>query len=129
MLARMVKPAQRVGIVTADAGSLTPTHLQAAGVTGPVVVRGMEGCPEFAATAWDDRPSLDVDAAEEEAVTVARRMVDDHPEVGIILLECSLLPPYAAAIQAATERPVFDFTHLVAMAHDACARQRFGGIA
>lgn len=128
MLARMLKPAQRVGIVTADAGSLRPTLLEAAGITTPVVISGMGECPEFAATAWRDRPSLDFDAAEKEAVDVARRMVEDHPEIGIILLECSLLPPYAAAIQAATQRPVFDFTHLVAMAHDACARQKFGGI-
>jgi len=39
------------------------------------------------------------------------------------------LPPYAAAVQRATGLPVFDFTHLVTMVHDACVRRPFAGFA
>lgn len=127
MVSRMLKPSRRLGIITADAASLTERHLAAAGIASPVAVIGMEGCPEFAATAWDDRPSLDFARAEEETADVAQRLVSGHPDVGALLLECSLLPPYAAAIQARTGLPVFDFTHLVAMVHDACARREFRG--
>lgn len=35
------------------------------------------------------------------------------PETGAILLECSDMPPYAYAVQAATKLPVFDFTTLI----------------
>ncbi|WP_342643869.1 aspartate/glutamate racemase family protein [Rhodoligotrophos ferricapiens] len=128
MISRMLKSSRRLGIITAEAASLTDNHLRAAGISDPVVIVGVESCPEFAATAWDDRPWLDFDLAEAEVVDVARAMVERNPEVGAILLECSLLPPYAAAVQEATGLPVFDFTHLVAMVHNACARHPFSGL-
>lgn len=128
LIARMLKPGRLVGIVTADAEHLGPAHLAGAGVDPlSIAVIGMDGCPEFAATAWDDRETLDYRRIEAETVAVACRLVGEQPAVGAILLECSLLPPYAAAVQAATGLPVFDFTHLVTMVHDACVRRPFRG--
>ncbi len=128
-IAATLRRTRRVGVVTAEAGSLSERHLRAVGVDPATIhVIGMEGCPEFAATAWQDRPWLDLDAAEAEAVDVARRLVAAAPDTGAILLECSLLPPYAAAIQEAVGLPVFDFTHLVSLAHSACARTPFSGL-
>lgn len=129
LIASMLKPGRLVGIVTAEASSLTPAHLAGAGVApSSIAVIGMEGCREFEATAWDDRQSLDFAQAERETVDVAVRLTQREPKVGAILLECSLLPPYAAAVQAATRLPVFDFTSLVTMVHDACARRAFAGV-
>lgn len=113
-------PDKALGVISAEKTSLGPAHLGAAGILlDRVRIAGMEGCPEFAATTWDDRETLDQDRLEDEALSVAKRLIADHPEIGAILLECSLLPPYRAAIQAATGKPVFDFTHLVEMAHNA----------
>ncbi|MGE0716503.1 MAG: aspartate/glutamate racemase family protein [Alphaproteobacteria bacterium] len=129
LVARMLKPGRLVGVVTADGDNLTKAHLAGAGVDPATIATiGMEGCPEFAATSWDDQPYLDYGRIEGETVDVARRLVAREPRVGAILLECSLLPPYAAAVQAATGLPVFDFTHLVTMVHDACARRPFVGL-
>lgn len=129
LIARMLKPGRLVGVVTADGQNLTPAHLAGAGVDpSSVAMIGMEGCPEFAATAWDDQEYLDYARMESETVGVAFRLVQREPTVGALLLECSLLPPYAAAVQAATRLPVFDFTHLVTMVHDACARRPFAGM-
>lgn len=128
-IARMLKPGKLVGVVTADASNLTPAHLAGVGVDpASIAVIGMEDCAEFAATAWDDRESLDYGRMESETVGVARRLAAREPAIGALLLECSLLPPYGAAVQAATRLPVFDFTHLVTMVHSACARQPFVGI-
>lgn len=88
----------------------------------------MDDCPEFAATAWDDRTTLDFGRVNNEVVTVARRLVHEAADTGALLLECSLLPPYAAAVQAAIGLPVFDFTHLVSLVHHACARTPFSGL-
>ncbi|MCC7272241.1 MAG: aspartate/glutamate racemase family protein [Alphaproteobacteria bacterium] len=129
LIARMLKPGRLVGVVTADGHNLTQAHLAGAGVdAGTIATIGMEGCPEFAATSWDDQEHLDYAQLERETVGVAVRLVEREPRVGAILLECSLLPPYAAAVQAATRLPVFDFTHLVTMVHDACARRPFSGL-
>ncbi|MDP0926933.1 aspartate/glutamate racemase family protein [Paracoccus onubensis] len=117
---------RRLGIITAEASALGPSHFALAGVDpARCAMIGMEGCPEFAATAWQDRTTLDVDRQEEEAVSVARRLAAQTPDLGAILLECSLLPPYAAMIQKAVPVPVFDFTHLVRLAHDTARRQPF----
>lgn len=128
-IARMLKPGRLVGVITADGNNLTQAHLDGAGVdSASIAVIGMEACPEFAATAWDDKPSLDYARIEAETVGTARALVAREPKLGAILLECSLLPPYAAAVQRATNLPVFDFTHLVAMVHDACTRRPFVGM-
>ena len=46
-------------------------------------------------------------------------MMDAHPEIGAIVLECTNMPPYRADIQALTGLPVFDITTLVRMVHEA----------
>jgi len=53
---------------------------------------------------------------------VARRLVEGHPEIGALVLECTNMPPYRADIQSATGLPVFDITTLVRMVHDAVSQ-------
>lgn len=118
---RMLAPGRAVGIMTVDASSLQPEHLAGAGITPemPTVVAGLETEKEFTRVLLDDRLELDVDAAREEHLAVAKRMMAAHPEIGAIVLECTNMPPYRADLQAATGLPVFDITTLVRMVHDA----------
>jgi Asp/Glu/hydantoin racemase len=120
---RMLSPSGRVGIITVNAGTLTPEHLAAAGIGSdvPLAVVGLEAEKEFTHVLLDDQPELDVDLAREEHVRVARRLVAEHPDVGAIVLECTNMPPYTADIQRETGRPVFDIVSLVTMVHDALA--------
>ena len=41
-------------------------------------------------------------------LTTVDNMLADHPNIGAFLLECSNMPPYAAAIHRHTGKPVFD---------------------
>src|SRR5881296_2140277 len=107
---RMLAPGGRVGIITVNAGTLTPE---------PLAAVGLEAEKEFTHVLLDDQPELDVDLAREEHVRVARRLVAEHPDVGAIVLECTNMPPYTADIQRETGRPVFDIVSLVTMVHDA----------
>ena len=118
---RMLGPGRRVGILTVNAATLTREHLEAAGITGdvPVAVTGLESEKTFTRVLLDDELELDVDAAREEHVRVARRLVTEHPDVGAILLECTNMPPYAADVQCETGRPVFDIVSLVRLVHAA----------
>jgi Asp/Glu/hydantoin racemase len=118
---RMLPPGRRVGILTVDAGSLTRDHFAAAGITPtvPLAVAGLEAEKEFTRVLLGDELTLDVDAARAEHVRVAQRLVAEHPDVGAIVLECTNMPPYAADIQRATGRPVFDIVSLVTMVHGA----------
>ena len=117
---RMLPPGRAVGVLTVDASSLGAEHLAGAGVTTDmrVVVAGLETEKEFTRVLLDDVPTLDVDVARQEHLTVARRMLAEHPEIGAIVLECTNMPPFRADVQAATGLPVFDITTLVTMVHD-----------
>ena len=120
---RLLAPARRVGVMTVNAPSLTPEHLAGAGIGPdlPLAVVGMETEKEFTRVMLDDELELDVDAARDEHVRVARRLVSEHPDVGAIVLECTNMPPYANDIRRETGLAVFDITSLVRMAHDALA--------
>src|SRR5437867_1773366 len=80
---------------------------------------GMETEKEFTRVLLGDELELDVDAAREEHVRVARRLVSDYPDVGAIVLECTNMPPYTPDIQRETGLPVFDIVSLVTMVHAA----------
>jgi Asp/Glu/Hydantoin racemase len=118
---RMLAPDRAVGLLTVNASSLTSEHLEGAGISPgtPLVIAGMETEKEFTRVLLGDEMELDVDAAREEHIRVARRLVTDHPDIGAIVLECTNMPPYADDVRRATGRPVFDITSLVRMVHDA----------
>ena len=121
---RMLPPGKAVGIMTVDASSLRPAHFAGAGIGKdiPTVIAGMETEKEFTHVMLDNQLEMDVDLARQEHLTVARRLVESHPEIGAIVLECTNMPPYRADIQLATGLPVFDITTLVRMVHDAVSQ-------
>jgi len=115
---------RRVGIVTADAASLTAAHLGAAGARADTPREGLALDSRFRATVLEDRSELDVDEAERATVAAAERLIARHPEVGAIVLECTNMPPYADAVRAATGLPVHDITTLVRARLGAATRAR-----
>ena len=119
----------KVGIITADSGSLGADLLAAVGVSDPtnLVIGGLEGSPQFYRFAIEESGSLDAGEVENEVVTVARNMVADNPEIRALLLECSLLPPYAAAVQGAVNLPVFDYITMINFVFTAVVKQQYSG--
>ncbi|MFN0044388.1 MAG: aspartate/glutamate racemase family protein [Alphaproteobacteria bacterium] len=104
-----------VGVITASARALGNRVLELAGVDNSmnVVVRGMEDEPHFKKAILDEDSDLDTDRITTETIAVAKRMVKDNPDMGAIILECSMLPPYSKAVQDATGLPVYDFINMI----------------
>ncbi len=96
------------GVVTIDAGSLDAAHLQAVGAAADVPIEGVDPAGEFATRLLGDQPTLDLQAAERDVVAAALRLTERRPDVAAIVLECTNMPPYAAAVRRATGRPVYD---------------------
>ena len=119
----------KVGIITADSKSLNADLLAAVGVSDPtnLVISGLEDCHQFYQFAIEENGSLDAEAVEKEVVTVARNMVAVNPHIRAILLECSLLPPYGAAVQEAVNLPVFDYITMINFVFAAVVKQRYNG--
>ncbi len=129
MVHAMLKPEQKVGIITIHSKSLSQNHLSAVGVENiPNVIVGTEGEEEFSRVLLDDKLVLDVEKSKDELVKVAEEMIFNYPDVGAIVLECTNMPPYAADIQEEIGLPVFDIYTLVTMVYQAVVRKRFTGI-
>lgn len=118
-----------IGILTADAGALTPQHFEGANVAldTPLFIRGMENCPEFSTSILKEKGTMDSALIEDEAVNEALALQTEHPEIGSILLECSDLPPYANAIQRATGLPVFDYITMINYVAQTTRRINYSG--
>ncbi len=111
-IARSLAPTQPIGVITADSTRLSLRFLEESGLDlppNPLVIRGMQDEPEFKAAVMEDRGTLDSDLITEETARIAETMLAEHPDMGAILLECSMLPPYAKAVQDAVGLPVYDF--------------------
>jgi hypothetical protein len=103
------------GVVTVDAASLGAAHLRAAGANADTPVEGLAAGCTLQRTLLDDLPDLDAAAAEADVVAAARRLVAREPTLRTLVLECTNMPPYAAAVRAATGRPVH---HLMTLVHE-----------
>ena len=124
----LIKPSQKVGILTANASALTPELFKNCGVEdfSNIVVKDMMNSKEFAAVV-DMRGHFDNEIARQEVVQAALELLEGDDDIGAILLECSDMPPYAAAIQEATQLPVFDFITLIKWLHNGTTQRPYLG--
>ncbi|MDO9498509.1 aspartate/glutamate racemase family protein [Falsiroseomonas sp.] len=123
----MLPPGKRVGVVTVSSSSLTPAHLRAANVPLDIPVQGTEGGREFFRVLIQaEAADMDVALAEQDILDAGRALVARHPEVGAIVLECTNMPPYAAALQAELGLPVYDIYTMVNWLHGGLRPARFG---
>ena len=124
---RLLPPERRVGVLTVEAGSLTPRHLECAGARPDTPVEGTEGGTEFTRVLLGDEPELDVERAREDVVAAGLRLVERHRDVGAIVLECTNMPPYASEVSRATGLPVYDFHSFVCWFQAGLRPRAFGG--
>ncbi len=116
---------KRVGILTAHKASLNEKHFKSVGMEEvPIAVEGMDDKEEFMKIIYNEL-DLNVEKVEAEVVEVAKELVSKNPDVGAIVFECTNLPPFARAVQEATNLPIFDIVTLTNMVHDTVVRKRY----
>ena len=128
-LSMMFDPDRPVGCLTATRKSLGNRVLELAGIKSDinVVIHGMEDYDHFKWSILEEGGELDSDLIETEVVTEARKMLEVHPDMGALVLECSLMPPYASAVQKATDLPVFDFVTMINYFYEGTHRRPYEG--
>lgn len=122
---RLLAPGRRAGILTISASSLTPLHLERAGVPLDTPIGTTEGGRAFTRAILGNEEVLDVAAARADNVDAALALQASHADLGAIVLECTNMVPYAADIRAATGLPVFSIASFVSWFHSALVPPRF----
>ncbi len=108
-----VRELPRPGIVTIDQRSLGPAELDGAGVPHGVPVQGVRPGSEFRERILGNDPTLDLERAREDVVEAAQALVEAHPGLRTLVLECTNMPPYREAVREATGRTVVDMETLL----------------
>ena len=129
MIRCSMNPEKKIGIICADGRVLSSAPvLENCGVydQSKIVISGAEVLPEMQKILKGEgyyNPAV----LENGLVRLAKKMVEEHNDINAILLECTLFPTHAAAIQKALSMPVFDFSTLIDWVHSAVCRMPFCG--
>ena len=120
---------KKIGVITASNQNLTPSFLELIGIQdmSGLAIKGLENSPEFKSAVLDEKGSLDTQKIQAELVNAARRLTQEEKNVSAILLECSVLPPYAQAVQNATGLPVFDYITMINYVFNAVVKKPYNG--
>jgi hypothetical protein len=96
----------QVGVLTISAASLSAEHLRAAGVPKErlkdVIIQGVPAGTEFVSKILGNQPTLDLVQAEKDVVAAALTLKARAPHLKTLVLECTNMPPYQVALEAAT---------------------------
>jgi hypothetical protein len=103
----------RCGVITIEAASLTAAHFEAVGADPATPLEGITPGSPLHTTLLKDRATLDAADAERQVVAAGQRLLVRHPDLQALVLECTNLPPYAAALRRATGLPVHDILTLL----------------
>jgi Asp/Glu/hydantoin racemase len=122
----LLPPGKRVGIITVSAESLSPRHLEAAGVDPKTPIVGTEHGREFTRVLIGNEERLDVAAAEQDILEAGDALLKKHPDIGAVLLECTNMPPYARALRQRLRLPVYDIVSFMLWFHAGLSPRDFG---
>jgi len=124
-LQAMLPPSQRVGILTISKDTLTPAHLKAANIDIDTPIGGTDPNREFSSGILNDRATLDFDQCREDNLTAAKALMNEHKNIGAIVLECTNMIPYAADIRKLTGVPVYSIYSFVTWFQSGLMPRRF----
>ena len=122
---------KKVGVLTANSELLIPSPaLKYSGVSEAnmdriVIYGNQDGEQMNKITGETGR--FNPKAFEQELASLAKKMINEHPDIGAVVLECTEFPPHAHAIQDAIRRPIWDFTTMAEFMHAGAMRKPFTG--
>jgi hypothetical protein len=117
MVNQLLPKEKRAGILTISGSTLTPLHLERAGVPDGTPIGTTEGGCEFTRVILGNEHELDVEAARKDNIDAAIALVRGRNDIGALVLECTNMIPYAADIRSATGLPTFSMETFVRWFH------------
>jgi hypothetical protein len=128
LILQSLRPDQKLGVIAFSHGALTQKVFDQCEIDDPsrLLITDAKDLSQFQRLGACEG-SLDLQLMERELVGRVRDFVARHPEIGALLLQCSDMPPFAAAIQNEVHLPVFDMITLINWIHDAVVRRPYRG--
>lgn len=127
MVKTCIDSSKRILVLAASGDDLDNKLLAKVGTDASrLLVHNIGSLEEFAPIRWG-RTTLDNGKLKAALVREVESVLKENDDIGAVLLECSDLPPYAKAIQAATGLPVFDFNTMISMVKAAVAQRTYYG--
>lgn len=124
----LLPPGKRVGVITVQGQRLGPDHLVAAGAPGDTPVFGTEKGTELTRVLVEGETELNVAKAEADVLEAGRTMLQQHPDVGALVLECHNMAPYSWRLQRELGIPVYDVYTFIKWFHSGLAPRNFGNL-
>lgn len=124
MVAAGLPQGRRAGVLTYEAASLTARHFTEVGADPETPVMGLPEDGAFHALIEGGAP-YDRAALEAEVLGVVETFLQDRPDIGAIVFECTNLPPYADAVVRRFGLPVHDVISLGLWLQRGLARNRY----
>jgi aspartate/glutamate racemase len=108
---------RKVGVVVANSDALSADHLAAVGADNiPVAIAGMQHQPQFVDVILKgNNNDFDLEIFKDELFSVIEAMIEENPNIGSIVLECTDLSHFAPQVQQRFNLPVYDLTSLTRM--------------
>ena len=105
--------AQRCAVLTLDAQAFDARQLSGVGADPATIVAGVASGCEFQRRILGNERAMDLRQAGQDVVQAALALSNAHTEVTTLVLECTNMPPYAAAVAAATGKRVEHMVSLI----------------
>lgn len=106
LLPELLVHERQVGVLTISAARLGHEHLRCAGVPrerlADVLVQGVAPASEFVRAILGKQPQMDLQQAQADVLAAALALKARAPHLTTVVLECTNMPPHAAAIEAQT---------------------------
>jgi len=111
---------RRVGILTFHTSAVGERNYQASGWSAadiPVALAGVGQCESWLEFLRTKEVPAELHARlTADLVGVVRRMLDEHPDVGALVSECTMLPACLEAVREAVPLPLFDILTILDLA-------------
>lgn len=128
MIKTGISSKKKIAVLAASGDNINDDLLEKVGTdTSRLIVKNIGDLESFAPIRWG-KNTLDNGKLTEDLVQVVLNLQKENPDLGAILLECSDLPPYAKAIQAATGLPVYDFNTMIDLIYHSVVQKTYYGI-
>jgi hypothetical protein len=113
MVQALLPKGKRVGVLTFNAAGLGPKLLAAAGAPADTIIAGLDPASAMVKDILGKGPPTTSAEREATSLAAAGELKRRAPQLGAVVVECTNVAPYSAAIASHLGVPVFDTVTLV----------------